>query len=68
MLRTHTQGGEGQFIIGAVRVDAEELEAINIHSSDDERRTDVSLIPGTHKHIQLLQPMLLISSAIKQYD
>lgn len=52
MFRTRTHGGKGEFIIGAMRVDAEELEAVNVHSSDDDRRADVSLIPGTHKHIQ----------------
>lgn len=56
VLRSRTHGGKGQFIIGAVRVDAEELGAVSIHSSDDEGRADVPLIPATHKHIQPLSP------------
>lgn len=64
MIRTRTHGGKREFIIGAVRVDAEELEAVNVHSSDDDRRADVSLIPGTHTH----SPCFLLQASNKQSD
>lgn len=41
--RTH--GDVGQFVSGAVRVDAVKVRTITVHSTQDQSSTNVALIP-----------------------
>lgn len=40
-----THGDVGQLVSGAVRVDAVEVRTITVHSTQDQSRPDVALIP-----------------------
>ncbi len=42
---THTHGEERQFVIGAMWINTVQLSSIHINSSNDQRRTDMTLVP-----------------------
>lgn len=45
-----THGDVGQLVCGAMRVDTVQVRPIAIHPTEDQRCTDVALIPKQHKN------------------